>query len=59
MFLGFFRKTRKENDLVLKYRLLGGRAENASSPTISQIEQNFMILFHLQTLGAGGHILIL
>ena len=36
----FFAVKRKENDLDRKYRLLGGPAENASSPTISQIEQN-------------------
>ena len=31
---------RKENDLHRKYMFLGGPAENASYPTISQIEQN-------------------
>ena len=37
----FFGKTkRKENDLDRKYRDFGVPAENASSPTISQIEQN-------------------
>ena len=45
----------KENDLDRKYWLLGGPAENASLPTISQI-MKLMILFHLQTLGAGHHI---
>ena len=30
----------KENDLHRKYTLFGGPAENPSSPTISQIEQN-------------------
>ena len=30
----------KENYLHRKYRLFGGPAENLSSPTISQIEQN-------------------
>ena len=30
----------KENDLHRKYWLFGGPAENLSSPTISQIEQN-------------------
>ena len=53
-----FSVKRKENDLDRKYRLLGGPAENASSPTISQIEQNdrtkWMVLFNLQTLGAAG-----
>ena len=39
LFLGFFRK-RKENNLNGKYRFSGGPAENASSHTISQIEQN-------------------
>ena len=32
---------RKENDMDGKYRILGGPAENASSPTFSQIEQFF------------------
>ena len=31
----------KENDLHRKYRLFGGPAENLSSPTISQAEQNW------------------
>ena len=35
-----FSVKRKENDLHRKYRILGGPAENLSSPTISQIEQN-------------------
>ena len=35
-----FSVKRKKNDLHRKYRLFGGRAENLSSPTISQIEQN-------------------
>ena len=35
-----FSVKRKENDLHIKYTFLGGPAENASSPTISQIEQN-------------------
>ena len=35
-----FSVTCKENDFDGKYMLLGGPAENASSPTISQIEQN-------------------
>ena len=35
-----FSVQRKENDLHRKYRFLGGPAENLSSPTISQIEQN-------------------
>ena len=30
----------KENDLYRKYMFLGGPAENASSPTISQKRQN-------------------
>ena len=35
-----FSVQRRENDLDRKYRLLGGPAENASSPTILQMEQN-------------------
>ena len=35
----------KENDLHRKYTFLGGPAENASSPTISQIEQNVSFYF--------------
>ena len=35
--------------------LLGGPAENESSPIISDTTK-FMILIHLQTLGAGRHI---
>ena len=35
-----FSVKRKENDLHRKYRLFGGYAENLSSPTISEIEQN-------------------
>ena len=35
-----FSVKRKENDLYRKYTFLGGPAENASSPTISQIEQD-------------------
>ena len=31
----------KEYDLHRKYRLFGGPAENLSSPTISQIKQNY------------------
>ena len=31
---------RKENYFRRKFRLFGGPAENLSSPTISQIEQN-------------------
>ena len=45
-----FSVKRKENDLDRKHRLLGGPAENASSPTISQIEQNlfYFIYKHLE-----------
>ena len=43
-----------ENDLDRKYRFLMGPAEIASSPIISQIEQN--LWFYLQTLGAGSYI---
>ena len=39
MFLDFLCK-HKENDFDRKYRLLGGPAENESSHTLSQIEQN-------------------
>ena len=35
----------KENDLHRKYRLFGGHAENVSSPTISQIEENWLLYF--------------
>ena len=35
-----FSVKRKENHLHKKYTFLGGHAENASCPTISQIEQN-------------------
>ena len=40
-----FSVKRKENDLDRKYSLLGGPAENASSPTISQIQQNLLLYF--------------
>ena len=30
----------KENDLLRKYMFFGGPVENASSPTVSSIEQN-------------------
>ena len=35
-----FSVKRKENDLDRKYTFFGDPAENESSPTISQIEQN-------------------
>ena len=38
--LGTFSVKRKENDFRRKYRRFVGPAENLSSPTISQIEQN-------------------
>ena len=56
LFLDFFYKT--QNDLHRKYNLSGGHAENASSPTISQIERKSMTLFHLQRQGAHRSELI-
>ena len=35
----------KENDLHEKYIVLSGPAENVSSPTISQMEQNLWFYF--------------
>ena len=49
LFLDFFWKY-KENYLHKKYRLFGGPAENLSSPTISQIEQNWWFYFIYKAL---------
>ena len=40
-----FSVNRKKNDFDRKYKLLGSPAENAPSPTISQIEQNLSFYF--------------
>ena len=43
-FLDFFCETKKNNS-QRKSMLFGGRVENLSSPTISQIEQNLEFYF--------------
>ena len=50
-----FSVNRKNNYLHRKYRLLGGPGENLSSPNLTD-RTKFMILFHLQTLGAGRDV---
>ena len=45
-----FSVKRKKNDLHRKYRRFGGRAENLSFPTISQIEQNWWLYFIYKAL---------
>ena len=42
----------KENHLLRKYKIFGGPDENLSSPTH---RTQFMIVFHLQSLGAERH----
>ena len=50
-----FSEKRKENDLYLNYMLLGGPAEKPiSSYNFTDITK-FIILFHLQWLGAERH----
>ena len=50
-----FSVQRKENYLDEKYRLSGGPAENASSPTISQIEHFCDFISFTNTRSRASH----
>ena len=50
VYFNTFSVKRKENDLHRKYSLLGGPAENLSSPRISEKEQNLLFYFIYKAL---------